>query len=56
MILAHITRAIRAQNLTEAVSRFNGYYDLGLRLEDDSVKDIHAAFDARLQIDHGENQ
>lgn len=43
-------------SLTEAVSRFNGYYDLVLRPEIDSVKAIHAALDARLQIDHGEDR
>lgn len=40
-------------SLTEAVSRFNGYYDSVLRSEIDSVNDIHAALDARLQINHG---
>lgn len=43
-------------SLTEAVSRFNGYYDLVLRPEIDSVKAIHAALDARLQIAHGGDQ
>lgn len=43
-------------SLTEAVSRFNGYYDLVLRREIDSVRAIHATLDARLQIDHGEDQ
>lgn len=43
-------------SLTEAVSRFNGYYDAVLRPEIDSVEDIHAALDARLQIEHGEDQ
>jgi len=43
-------------SLTEAVSRFNGYYILVLRREIDSVKAIHAALDARLQIEHGKNQ
>lgn len=43
-------------SLTEAVSRFNGYYDAVLRPEIDSVRAIHAELDARLQIDHGADQ
>jgi len=43
-------------SLTEAMSRFNGYYNVVLRPEIDSVKAIHAALDVRLQIDHGEDQ
>ncbi len=38
--------------LTEAVSRFNGYYNIVLRAEIDSVKTIHALLDDLLQIDH----
>lgn len=43
-------------SLTEAVRRFNSYYNLVLRREIDSVKAIHAKLDALLQIDHGEDQ
>lgn len=38
--------------LTEAVTRYNGYYTHVLRPEIDRVKTIHALLDNRLGIDH----
>ncbi|NKI36478.1 hypothetical protein HFP89_15010 [Wenzhouxiangella sp. XN79A] len=38
--------------LTEAVTRYNGYYTLVLRPEIDRVKTIHGLLDERLGIDH----
>ena len=42
--------------LTEAMSRFSGYYKFVLRPEIDSVKEIHSILDKRLQIDHGQKE
>lgn len=42
--------------LTEAVSRYNGYYTIVLRPEIDSVKTIHSMLDEHLQVAHEEEQ